>query len=106
MRLATNKIFLQVLNVSNLCTSIGFSYKKIKGNLKSVFPLRFTLKKDEIFRLPPGNREFQVLSGVAWVTIDGNDIILHSGEKAELESHKDIAIISALGEIPLILEVF
>ncbi|MGE5659253.1 MAG: hypothetical protein ACM37W_21880 [Actinomycetota bacterium] len=46
----------------------------------------------------------QVLSGTAWITIDQKDIILRSGEKAELPSTKHFAVISALSQVPLILE--
>lgn len=105
MRLATSKGFFRIFNVSLLFNSIGFYSSKTNGNLKSVIPLRFTLEKDEIFRFSSEYQEFKVLSGVAWITIEGRDLILHSGEKAELESHKDMAIISALGKMPVVLEV-
>lgn len=105
MILYTNKKFFLIFNLSILRNLRGFYPHKIKENFKSVIPFRFTLEKDEIFRCSTAYREFKVLSGIAWVTIEGRDLILHSGEKAELESNKDTAIISALGKIPLVLEI-
>lgn len=105
MRLATSKGFFRIFNVSILGNSIGFYHRHIKSNLKSVIPLRFTLEKNEIFRFPLAYRELKVLSGVAWVTIEQKDLILHSGEKIELKSNKDTALISGLGKMPLVLEI-
>jgi hypothetical protein len=45
------------------------------------------------------------LSGIAWITVAGKDIILNTGEKISLESKKDSAILSVLGNEPLNLEV-
>ena len=75
----------------------------LKGNLKSPIRYRLLLQAGEVFRFPEC-QEFHVLSGVAWITVAGEDIILTSQEKALLSSHKD-AVISALGKVPLILEV-
>jgi hypothetical protein len=80
--------------------------KLSKPYQKSLVPHHFTLKKGELFRVPSGSKELHVLSGKAWITVAGEDIILNSGEKASLASNQGFAILSALGNMPLILEVF
>ncbi|MEG3849595.1 hypothetical protein QT971_02420 [Microcoleus sp. herbarium19] len=67
---------------------------------------RIILMKNEVYRLPQTHREIQVLSGIAWITLDKQDIILHSSEKASLPSSKNAAVISALNNMPLIVAVW
>ena len=67
---------------------------------------RIILMKNEVYRLPQTHRQIQVLSGIAWITLDKQDIILHSSEKASLPSSKNAALISALNNVPLILAVY
>jgi hypothetical protein len=69
-------------------------------------PDRIILMKNEVYKLPQTHREVQVLSGMAWITIDKQDIILHSPEKILLTSTKNAAVISALNNEPLILAVW
>lgn len=69
-----------------------------------VAPSRFTLEKNQVFRLPKTYREVQVVSGTAWITVDREDIIVRSGEKASLPNPQNFAVISALSQTPLILE--
>jgi hypothetical protein len=47
----------------------------------------------------------RVISGEAWVTIDGDDIILSGDEKMTLEPRKSRAVITAVGENSLVYEV-
>ncbi|HLO47460.1 MAG TPA: hypothetical protein VK211_03440 [Kamptonema sp.] len=63
------------------------------------------IENNQVFRLPKAYREVQVLSGTAWITVDRKDIILRSGEKVCLPSSNNFALISALTNVPLILEV-
>jgi hypothetical protein len=67
---------------------------------------RIILMKDEVYRLPQTHREVQVLSGIAWITLDQQDIILQSSEKTSLPSSKNAVVISALNNVPLILAVW
>ncbi|MGB7711813.1 MAG: hypothetical protein WBL95_20145 [Microcoleus sp.] len=71
----------------------------------SALPDRIILMKDE-YRLPQTHREIQVLSGIAWLTLDKRDIILHSSEKTLLPSSKNAVLVSALNNVPLILAVW
>ena len=67
---------------------------------------RIILMKNEVYRLPQTHREIQVLSGIAWITLDKQDIILRSLEKVSLSPSKDFAVISALNNMPLIVAVW
>ena len=69
-------------------------------------PDRIILMKDEVYRLPQIHREIQVLSGIAWITLDKQDIILNSSEKVFLPSSKNPVVISALNNVPLIMAVW
>jgi hypothetical protein len=62
--------------------------------------------KNEVYKLPQTHRQIQVLSGIAWITLDKQDIILHSPEKSSLPPSKNFAVISALNNMPLILAVW
>ena len=68
--------------------------------------LRLMLYHKELFRLPPASRWIQVVSGLAWLTVAGKDIFLTSGESVWLLGAKEVALVSALGPSPLILEVW
>ena len=68
-------------------------------------PERIILMNNEVYRLPQTHREIKVLSGIAWITLDQQDIILQSPEKASLPPSRNFAVISALNNMPLILAV-
>jgi len=67
---------------------------------------RIILMKDEVYKLPQTHREVQVLSGIAWITLDEQDIILDRSEKTLLPPSKNPVVISALNNVPLILAVW
>jgi hypothetical protein len=68
--------------------------------------LRLVLYKSELYRLPANGQVIRVLSGIAWVTAAGKDMFLVAGEKMVLTASGDIALVSALGRVPLVLEVW
>ena len=67
--------------------------------------LRLVLYPHELCRLPPKCRGIRVLVGQAWVTLAGEDLVLTPGEKMRFAPTKDFALVSALGNVPLIVEV-
>ncbi|XZN90485.1 MAG: hypothetical protein ACM65L_09015 [Microcoleus sp.] len=71
-----------------------------------VAPNRIILMKNEVYRVPQTHREVQVLSGIAWITLDTKDIILHSSEQASLPFSKNPVLISALNNMPLIMAIW
>ncbi|HEY9650056.1 MAG TPA: hypothetical protein V6C95_05290 [Coleofasciculaceae cyanobacterium] len=76
-----------------------------KGYLKSVIPCHFTLQNGEVFKIPSACYELQVLSGAAWISVAGKDIIVTAGERVALPFEQESALVSALGHRPLRLEV-
>lgn len=78
-----------------------------KNRLNAANPiLRLLLCHNELLRLPAASRGIEVVAGKAWVTVNGQDIFLASGERLWLSSRRDAVLISALGRNPVILEVF
>ena len=67
--------------------------------------LRLAIYERETARLPRACCGVTVREGVAWVTVDGRDKILRSGETAAFDPGRFPAVVSALGGAPLILEV-
>jgi hypothetical protein len=67
--------------------------------------LRLVLYKDEIFRVPGASTCIRVLSGNAWLTVDGQDIIVTRGETASVRSKKDFALVSTFNSAPLVFEL-
>lgn len=81
-------------------------FKQLFHNpVQSLFPKLLTLKKGQVFRIPSVCQEIHVISGSAWITLAEEDIILQVGEKAFFTFNKDSAILSALGNMPLIVEM-
>jgi hypothetical protein len=78
----------------------------VKSQLKpATFMVRLALYKNEVYRLPRAWREVRVLTGRAWLTSGGEDILLARGESAVSSSRRDTALVSALGQVPLVLEL-
>lgn len=67
--------------------------------------IRLMLHDDEVFRLPPTSRGVQVVSGLAWLTVAGEDIFLKNDQRLWLVTPGKSALVSALGRTPLVLEV-
>lgn len=83
----------------------GIFTNLFKKHLESLVSCQFTLEKGELFRIPSTCKELHILAGTAWITVAGKDIVLTAGEAASLEPNKDCAILSALGNTSVSLEV-
>lgn len=92
----SNNAFLQ-LTAANLPQS--------SSNPAPAF-LRLVLYKNEVYRLPTPTCGIRILSGIAWVTTTGEDKILAQGEKVLFPVKKDFVLVSALGNVPLVLETW
>lgn len=68
--------------------------------------LRLMLYKDEVLRLPESCEEIRVLSGIAWLTINGKDITLAQGEKRLITPRKGMVLVSTLRDTPLVFEAW
>jgi len=64
-----------------------------------------TVRKGEVYRLPPLSRSVWIVSGRAWLTHSGEDIVLEPGERATFAQHKDPVVVTSTGNTPLILEI-
>jgi hypothetical protein len=68
--------------------------------------LRLALLHGEAIRVPKAAARMRVLSGKAWVTFNGEDVLLGSGEGLALPSKPRYApVVSAVGEEPLFFEM-
>jgi hypothetical protein len=73
--------------------------------VKRTVLMRVMLLKRETYRLSADYRGLRVRSGQAWVTWQGRDLTLKRGEEVALDARKDLAVVSALGNVPLVIEL-
>ncbi len=67
--------------------------------------LRMVLLEGEALRLPRSRMRVRVLSGTAWITQQGEDKLLPEGEALALSAAADQAVISPIGNVPLLFEM-
>jgi len=67
--------------------------------------LRIVLIQGEVLRVPPTHGTLRVLSGTAWVSVDGKDVLLSRGEFVNVGGRADRPVVSGLGRDPLLFEV-
>lgn len=65
---------------------------------------RLVVFTGEVYRLPAECRGLRVIAGKAWITYGGRDIVLKRCERTMLERPDDLALLSALGASPLVVE--
>ena len=67
---------------------------------------RVTLSADETIHisLRPTGQRIRALSGCAWVTCNGRDILLEPGQEIRLPRRGDVALISTIGQVTTIIE--
>jgi hypothetical protein len=68
--------------------------------------LRLALYRGETLCIPRSRRHLRVLSGAAWLTHCGQDVVLKQGQGAHLRRCRDPAIISGLKDQGLFFEVW
>jgi hypothetical protein len=66
---------------------------------------RIMLLQGEVQRIGANYRGMRVRSGRAWVTVNGRDLVLKRCEEITLEMRQDAAVVSALGQAPLVIEL-
>ena len=67
--------------------------------------LRLLIQPGEVYRLPEAGECLRVVAGHAWLTYQRQDVFLHVQETACLPTSREAALISAIGQAPLVLEV-
>jgi len=75
--------------------------------LRKITPKRHMLPADPAayMSLTPKGQIIRVLSGYAWVTCHGLDILLKPGQELRLPRKGDAVVISAVGSATLIFEI-
>lgn len=67
--------------------------------------LRVALRYGEQIRAPDKTKGLRILSGMAWVSVDGKDHILREGDCLEISGARGGAIISPLREGEILCEI-
>jgi hypothetical protein len=67
--------------------------------------LRLVLLPGEVLSVPPTRGTLRVLSGTAWVSLEGKDLFLCRGEFIDITRRADPPVVSGLGRDPLLFEV-
>jgi hypothetical protein len=67
--------------------------------------MRVILLKGEIQRVESNYRGLRVRSGRAWITLQGRDLVLKRGDEVALGKQHDVAVVSPLGHVPLVIEL-
>ncbi len=69
-------------------------------------PARRThLRYREQFRVPASSKKMSVLEGIAWVTMGGLDYVVIGGDCISISGRRGDAIVSALGEEGIVIEL-
>jgi hypothetical protein len=63
------------------------------------------LHQNQSLKLPEKIHEVQILSGSAWLTFSGKDIILRIQEVIAIPKTKHGAVISGISQEPLVFEI-
>lgn len=66
---------------------------------------QLTLESNEIHRLNPLPPGIRVLSGVAWITWQGEDIVLNPGQAIRFSPGGNNPVISVIGRGTLVVEM-
>jgi hypothetical protein len=68
--------------------------------------LRFALCSGELLRIPDNGRHLHVLSGTAWISAAGRDLVAPVGSCSKLVRTRYPALVSGLGGQPLLFEIW
>jgi hypothetical protein len=67
--------------------------------------MRLMLCAGEVYRLPQAGEQLRVVSGQAWLTAQGRDVVLSAGDEVILPASVEAALISPIDHTALVLEV-
>ena len=82
----------------------GTEHRGARGRSDST--LRLVLLQGEVLRIPHTRGTLRVLSGTAWVSLDGEDVLLCRDEHIDIAHRADRPVVSGLGREPLVFEVY
>ena len=78
--------------------------KRITHEMKPLTKSRIELLTGYVRDEKRESQVLRVVSGAAWVTMDGEDIVLEPGEELKLSRGKYKAVVSPAGNDPLVYE--
>ncbi len=67
--------------------------------------LRLVLLRAEALSVPKRLRRLRVLTGTAWISMDGRDMIVPEGQTVELPCSRKAAVVSAVGCPAVVFEM-
>ncbi len=94
---------MSTIDVGLLLNGVGHGRAGADGS--SSAPLRVVLVEGEALKLPPGSTGLRVLTGAAWVSQAARDSFPKAGELFHPADDADAAVISPLGDAPLLVEI-
>jgi hypothetical protein len=78
----------------------------MKDKITNPTLMRVMLVKREVCRVTADWQGLRVRSGRAWVSLKGSDLILSRGQEIPIDlAKKDVALVSAVGQAPLVMEL-
>jgi mannose-6-phosphate isomerase-like protein (cupin superfamily) len=78
--------------------------KRITHTMEKLSKCKIELMKGFVRSEKRDSQMLRIVSGTAWVSMDGEDMILNPGEELKLSHGKHQAVISATGNEPLVYE--
>ena len=75
----------------------------MNGNFTDV-SRHLSLTAGQVLRLKKTIREINIISGCAWVSYAGQDMVLEAGDRASFALNRDVPVVSAVGQSPLIFD--
>jgi hypothetical protein len=68
-------------------------------------PLRIVLVQGEALSVPRTLSTVRVLSGKAWISMNGRDVLLSAGEQSDVGRSRNGSVISAVGSQALLFQL-
>ncbi|MBZ0298487.1 MAG: DUF2917 domain-containing protein [Anaerolineae bacterium] len=78
--------------------------KRITHTMEALSQCKIELLKGFVRSEKRESQVLRIVSGTAWVSMDGEDMILNAGEELKLSHGKHQAVVSATGDDPLVYE--
>ena len=78
--------------------------KRITHTMESLSKAKIELMDGYVRSEKRESQVLRIVSGTAWVSMEGEDIVLNPGEELKLSHGKYNAVVSPVGEEPLVYE--
>ena len=78
--------------------------KRTTHTMEKLDKCKIELMKGYVRSEKRDSQVLRIVSGTAWVSIDGEDMVLSSGEELKLSHGRHQAVVSATGDEPLVYQ--